>query len=431
MAKETKVGLLAGLAFIICFAVILANRGRQDAASYRLPGYAGRVDGGPGGRLAEPLTNEWATTRMVQGESRSPRDAGRVMPGASRSTSTGSRIEDVSSPSAIRPAGYGSNLYGRPHTLVADRNTSMAGSGGGALVGDAQEGSPVPPTTDDSALAGRGEGTSGTVGLMGDAGSGGTGSLPDGRGSEHARGPESASGSVGVDTRNEIDAARMAALEARLAELSRQIAGAPPAGVTVRETARRSTEPAVGATSGDGSADPPRRVQAPPAGGAGVRYKVSSGDTLTRIAAKFYNGSGARIIEAIFQANKERLSSPDEIREGMELLLPVVDGVSPQASEPRAKESVSSPPQHPPRPREAEEPPTNRPSPRPGPARWYQVQPNDRYVSIAREQLGDAGRWKEIYELNKEKFPDPGRIRPGVRIKLPGTRVAESQGRRP
>ena len=29
MARETKVGLLAGLAFIICFAIILANRGRQ------------------------------------------------------------------------------------------------------------------------------------------------------------------------------------------------------------------------------------------------------------------------------------------------------------------------------------------------------------------------------------------------------------------
>ncbi len=29
MASETKVGVVAGLAFIICFAVILANRGRQ------------------------------------------------------------------------------------------------------------------------------------------------------------------------------------------------------------------------------------------------------------------------------------------------------------------------------------------------------------------------------------------------------------------
>lgn len=29
MARETKVGLLAGLAFIVCFAVILANRGRE------------------------------------------------------------------------------------------------------------------------------------------------------------------------------------------------------------------------------------------------------------------------------------------------------------------------------------------------------------------------------------------------------------------
>ena len=30
MAGETKVGLLAGLAFIICFAVILANRGQTQ-----------------------------------------------------------------------------------------------------------------------------------------------------------------------------------------------------------------------------------------------------------------------------------------------------------------------------------------------------------------------------------------------------------------
>ena len=28
MARETKIGLLAGLAFIICFAVILSQRGR-------------------------------------------------------------------------------------------------------------------------------------------------------------------------------------------------------------------------------------------------------------------------------------------------------------------------------------------------------------------------------------------------------------------
>ena len=59
------------------------------------------------------------------------------------------------------------------------------------------------------------------------------------------------------------------------------------------------------------------------------------------------------------------------------------------------------------------------------------MQKNDRYVSIAREQLGDASRWREIHELNKDKFPDPQRIREGVRIRLPSTVVASVKGTRP
>lgn len=53
--------------------------------------------------------------------------------------------------------------------------------------------------------------------------------------------------------------------------------------------------------------------------------------------------------------------------------------------------------------------------------RSYQVKKNDRYVSIARDQLGDGSRWRELHELNKDKFPDPQQIREGVRIKLPST----------
>ena len=56
---------------------------------------------------------------------------------------------------------------------------------------------------------------------------------------------------------------------------------------------------------------------------------------------------------------------------------------------------------------------------------------NDRYASIARDKLGDPGRWRELHELNKEKFPDPQMIREGVRIKLPAAKVlASAEGRR-
>jgi nucleoid-associated protein YgaU len=64
-----------------------------------------------------------------------------------------------------------------------------------------------------------------------------------------------------------------------------------------------------------------------------------------------------------------------------------------------------------------------------GSFRWYQIRKNDRYISIAREQLGDSNRWREIYELNKDKFPDPQRIREGVRIKLPQASTAIAEGR--
>jgi hypothetical protein len=44
--------------------------------------------------------------------------------------------------------------------------------------------------------------------------------------------------------------------------------------------------------------------------------------------------------------------------------------------------------------------------------------------------LGDAGRWRELHELNKDKFPNPQSIREGVRIKLPAAKVlASAEGR--
>jgi len=33
--------------------------------------------------------------------------------------------------------------------------------------------------------------------------------------------------------------------------------------------------------------------------------------------------------------------------------------------------------------------------------------------------LGDAGRWPEIIEANKEKIKDPNLIQPGLELKIP------------
>ena len=63
-------------------------------------------------------------------------------------------------------------------------------------------------------------------------------------------------------------------------------------------------------------------------------YKVSSGDTLWKIADKFY-GDGEKW-KVIYEANKDKLSSPGTIVPGQELVIPASGGSSPDKSS-RAK----------------------------------------------------------------------------------------------
>lgn len=49
-------------------------------------------------------------------------------------------------------------------------------------------------------------------------------------------------------------------------------------------------------------------------------YVVQRGDTLSRIAREFYGDAGQYM--KIFDANKDKLSDPDKIRVGQELVIP-------------------------------------------------------------------------------------------------------------
>jgi nucleoid-associated protein YgaU len=52
----------------------------------------------------------------------------------------------------------------------------------------------------------------------------------------------------------------------------------------------------------------------------GLTYKVVSGDTLSKIAKRFYGDSGA--YQKIFEANRDQLSDPNKIQVGQQLRLP-------------------------------------------------------------------------------------------------------------
>jgi nucleoid-associated protein YgaU len=71
----------------------------------------------------------------------------------------------------------------------------------------------------------------------------------------------------------------------------------------------------------------PQQQQAPKVMGAGVgstgstrRYTVKSGDSLSKISREFYGNAGDYM--KIFEANRDKLSDPNQIQPGQELVIP-------------------------------------------------------------------------------------------------------------
>ncbi|HLT48338.1 MAG TPA: peptidoglycan-binding protein LysM [Rubricoccaceae bacterium] len=52
-------------------------------------------------------------------------------------------------------------------------------------------------------------------------------------------------------------------------------------------------------------------------------------------------------------------------------------------------------------------------------ARYYTIKSGDTLSGIAKEYYGDANRWQELFEANREVIKDPDKIYPGQRIRVP------------
>jgi len=141
---------------------------------------------------------------------------------------------------------------------------------------------------------------------------------------------------------------------------------------------------------------------AQPASAISSVYVVRKNDNLTKIARTVLGTASPEAVQAIYEANRDELKSIHQLRVGQQLQIP---------------NSLDSP-AHPRRQadRPAGDAVPKHPEP---PQRWYQIKQNDTWSSIARHELGNRARWRELYELNRGKFPNPNRIRPGVRVKLP------------
>lgn len=60
-----------------------------------------------------------------------------------------------------------------------------------------------------------------------------------------------------------------------------------------------------------------------------------------------------------------------------------------------------------------------RPAPPADSGRVYVVQQGDTLVAISRKIYGSPSRWRAIYELNRERIPDPNALKIGAELRLP------------
>ncbi len=149
-----------------------------------------------------------------------------------------------------------------------------------------------------------------------------------------------------------------------------------------------------------------------------TEYKVRRGDTLADIAKELLGSSNKHM--DIFNANRDALRNPHDLKIGMTLKIPVpADSRPPVKPDPKPQTPAVKP-----------DTPVAPVQPEPEvPNKEYTVRRGDNLSSIALETLGDSERYMEIYQANRDVMKDPDALRLGMKLKIPQRNVqAPSDG---
>lgn len=144
---------------------------------------------------------------------------------------------------------------------------------------------------------------------------------------------------------------------------------------------------------------------------AGGEYVVQRGDSLARIARQRL-GAESRWQEI---AALNPSIDPKSLNVGQKLMLP--DGASPAPSAPKASAKPTTDTKAAVAKKATKPAPTVASAPKKSTGRACVVEKGDTLRSIARRELGDERRWKEIQSANPGL--DPAKLAIGMRIKLP------------
>jgi len=145
--------------------------------------------------------------------------------------------------------------------------------------------------------------------------------------------------------------------------------------------------------------------------GARRTYKVQESDTLSSIALA-HLGAKSRWPE-IYEANRDRLASPDSLVVGHEIVIPdrPGQGAGPGAAPAAAPRPVA--------PGAAATPLAASFPPPPAGARTHAVARGETLSTISEKHYGVRTKWHKIFLANKERLPDPDRLQEGMVLVIP------------
>lgn len=144
-------------------------------------------------------------------------------------------------------------------------------------------------------------------------------------------------------------------------------------------------------------------------------HKVQPGDTFAKLAESYYGD--AKLEQFLKESNKD-LGDPRRLSVGMIVKIPPKPGVG--SSKQAKKESKDANDT-----KDAAKPAAEKS--RSTGAKTYTVKSGDSFYSIAKAQLGNSARWKQLYALNKKTVDnDPTNLRPGQVLKLPEEEATKS-----
>jgi len=175
---------------------------------------------------------------------------------------------------------------------------------------------------------------------------------------------------------------------------------------------------------------------------------VQLGESLGKIAAKYYGRSTPARVEAIFNSNRDTLANISSVRAGNKLKIPDLGEHTDQfeAAPDFVFSKIVSAKEKPPRdgqvriPVPISEKPLVQAADKPGKSEkktpitmasskteavqearydWYEVRKGDTLSKIARRELGSEKSAREIYKLNKDKLSDKNNLKPGTKIRMP------------